>query len=139
MDKHLTIGNDGLLRGQLLALDRAHRVKLWLLGLGSLNRLLAVHTLKRLLCRFSAAGFDVIEGDRRVEAVDAASIVDFLKVLGVYAVNLKSLNLIDTSFVSNGIAPASAYNIKSSFGYNVRGFASSASCLSLSDVTVLCE
>ncbi len=42
---------------------------------------------------------------------------------GVYAVNLKSLNLIDTSFVSNGIAPASAYNIKSSFGYNVRGFA----------------
>ena len=82
MDKHLTIGNDGLLRGQLLALDWAHRVKLWLLGLGSLNRLLAVHTLKRLLCRFSAAGFDVIEGDRRVEAVDAASLVDFLKVLG---------------------------------------------------------
>ena len=82
MDKHLTIGNDGLLRGQLLALDRAHRVKLWLLGLGSLNRLLAVHTLKRLLCCFSAAGFDVIEGDRRVEAVDAASLVDFLKVLG---------------------------------------------------------
>ncbi|MBS7229335.1 MAG: hypothetical protein KIG49_07265 [Eubacteriales bacterium] len=42
---------------------------------------------------------------------------------GVYAVNLKSLNLIDTSFVSNGIAPASAYNIKFTFGYNVRGFA----------------
>lgn len=46
---------------------------------------------------------------------------------GVYAANLGALRLIETSFVSNGIAPSSAYSTTMSFGYNVRGFALYAS------------
>ena len=42
---------------------------------------------------------------------------------GVYAANLGALKLIDTTFVSNGIAPSSSYSTTAAFGYNVRGFA----------------
>ena len=52
------------------------------LGLGGLNRLLPVHALKCLLCRFSAACLDIVQGDRRVETVNATSLVNLFKVLG---------------------------------------------------------
>ena len=56
------------------------------LGLRGLNRLLPVHALKRLLCRFSAARLDIVQGDRRVETVNAASLVNLFKVLGIGSV-----------------------------------------------------
>lgn len=46
---------------------------------------------------------------------------------GVYAANLAALKLIDTTFVSNGIAPSSSYSTAPAFAYNVRGFALYAS------------
>ncbi|MBQ3315918.1 MAG: right-handed parallel beta-helix repeat-containing protein [Kiritimatiellae bacterium] len=46
---------------------------------------------------------------------------------GVYAANLAALKLIDTTFVSNGIAPSSSYSTTAAFAGNVRGFALYAS------------
>ena len=46
---------------------------------------------------------------------------------GIYAANLAALKLIDTTFVSNGIAPSSYYSTTMAFSYNVRGFALYAS------------
>ena len=52
------------------------------LGLCGHDRLLAVHALKSLLCRFSTARLDIVYGGRGVEAVDTAGIIDLLNVLG---------------------------------------------------------
>ena len=56
------------------------------LGLCGRNQLLAVHALKRLLCCFSTARLDIVQGDRRVETVNAASLVNLFKVLGIGSV-----------------------------------------------------
>ena len=56
------------------------------LGLRGLNRLLPVQALKRLLCCFSTACLDTVQGDRRVETVNAASLVNLFKVLGIGSV-----------------------------------------------------
>lgn len=58
---------------------------------------------------------------------DTAAVWRSLYGHGVYAANLGALRLIETSFVSNGIAPSSAYSTTMSFGNNVRGFALYAS------------
>ena len=56
------------------------------MGLRGLNRLLPVHVLKRLLCCFSTACLDTVQGGRRVETVNAASLVNLFKVLGIGSV-----------------------------------------------------